>query len=161
MRNARDVMRVKEELTPRQRRIAKFWEAGPGTVLPAGVWNRVAFNYVRDKELSVPRQARLFAMINVAMADAGGACWNAKYLTGWWDPRPINGIRDLGLDKKWKPLLGTPLFPGVPVWNVQLLGFARERCWRASSPTMPRCGGQGAARPACHGSGEACTGEST
>jgi membrane-associated phospholipid phosphatase len=122
--NARDVMRVKEELTPRQRRIAKFWEAGPGTVLPAGVWNRVAFNYVRNKELSVPRQARLFAMINVAMADAGGACWNAKYQTGWWDPRPINGIRDLGLDKKWKPLLGTPLFPAYPSGTSNYSGSA-------------------------------------
>jgi len=119
-------MRVKERLTPEQKRLAKFWEAGPGTALPAGVWNRVAIAYARDKELSVPRQARLFAMLNVAMGDAGAAAWNAKFQTGWWDPRPINGIRDLGLDKTWKPYLGTPLFPAYPSGTSNYSGAAGE-----------------------------------
>ncbi|MGH2918273.1 MAG: phosphatase PAP2 family protein [Solirubrobacteraceae bacterium] len=124
--NARDVMRVKEELTPRQKRVAKFWEAGPGTALPAGVWNRVVIAYARDKDLSVPRQARLFALLNVAMSDAGAAAWNAKFQTGWWDPRPINSIRDLGLDKRWKPYLGTPLFPAYPSGTSNYSGAAGE-----------------------------------
>ena len=124
--NARDVIRVKEQLTPRQKRIAKFWEAGPGTALPAGVWNKVVLAYVRDKKLSVPRQARLFALLNVAMADAGAASWNAKFQTGWWDPRPINAIRDLGLDKKWESYLGTPLFPAYPSGTSNYSGAAGE-----------------------------------
>ena len=124
--NARDVMRAKEELTPRQKRIAKFWEAGPGTALPAGIWNKVVIAYVRDKELSVPRQARLFALLNVAMSDAGAACWHAKFQTGWWDPRPINAIRDLGLDKRWEPYLGTPLFPAYPSGTSNYSGAAGE-----------------------------------
>jgi membrane-associated phospholipid phosphatase len=124
--NARDVMRVKQQLTPKQKRIAKFWEAGPGTALPAGVWNKVVIAYVRDKNLSVPRQARLFALLNVAMSDAGTACWNAKYQTGWWDPRPINAIRDLGLDKHWEPYLGTPLFPAYPSGTSNYSGAAGE-----------------------------------
>ena len=124
--NARDVMRVKERLTPAQKKLAKFWEAGPGTALPAGVWNRVVLAYVRDRDLSVPRQTRLFAMLNVAMSDAGAAAWNAKYQTGWWDPRPINAIRDLGLDKKWEPYLGTPLFPAYPSGTSNYSGAAGE-----------------------------------
>lgn len=124
--NARDVMRVKDELTPQQKKLAKFWEAGPGTALPAGVWNRVVIAYVRDKELSVPRQARLFALLNVAMSDAGAAAWNAKFQTGWWDPRPINAIRDLGLDKTWEPYLGTPLFPAYPSGTSSYSGAAGE-----------------------------------
>jgi membrane-associated phospholipid phosphatase len=124
--NARDVMRVKEQLTPEQKKVAKFWEAGPGTALPAGVWNRVAIAYVRDRNLSVPRQARVFAMLNVAMADAGAGCWNAKFQTGWWDPRPINAIRDLGLDKTWEPYLGTPLFPSYPSGTSNYSGAAGE-----------------------------------
>lgn len=124
--NARDVMRAKEELTPEQKRLAKFWEAGPGTALPAGVWNRVAIAYARKKELSIPRQVRLFALLNVAMSDAGAACWNAKFQTGWWDPRPINAIRDLGLDKKWEPYLGTPLFPAYPSGTSHYSGAAGE-----------------------------------
>ena len=124
--NARDVMRVKENLTPEQKRVAKFWEAGPGTALPAGVWNRVVLAYARRQDLSVPRQARLFALLNVAMSDAGGACWNAKFQTGWWDPRPINAIRDLGLDKRWEPYLGTPLFPAYPSGTSNYSGAAGE-----------------------------------
>lgn len=124
--NARDVMRVKADLTPRQKRLAKFWEAGPGTALPAGVWNKVVIAYVREKDLSVPRQTRLFALLNIAMADAGAASWNAKFQTGWWDPRPINSIRDLGLDKKWESYLGTPLFPAYPSGTSNYSGAAGE-----------------------------------
>ncbi len=124
--NARDVVRVAQKLTPRQKRLAKFWEAGPGTALPAGVWNKVVIEYARDKDLSVPRQARLFALLNVAMSDAGAAAWNAKYQTGWWDPRPINAIRDLGIDKKWEPYLGTPLFPAYPSGTSNYSGAAGE-----------------------------------
>jgi membrane-associated phospholipid phosphatase len=124
--NAKDVVRVKQSLTARQKEIAKFWEAGPGTALPAGVWNKVAIAYVRKKQLSVPRQVRLFALLNIAMADAGGACWNAKFQTGWWDPRPINAIRDLGLDDGWEPYLGTPLFPSYPSGTSNYSGAAGE-----------------------------------
>jgi membrane-associated phospholipid phosphatase len=119
-------MRVKAALTPHQKQVAKFWEAGPGTALPAGVWNRVAIAYVRRQRLSVPRQTRLFALLNVAMADAGTACWNAKYQTGWWDPRPINAIRDLGLDRTWEPYLGTPLFPSYPSGTSNYSGAAGD-----------------------------------
>lgn len=122
--NSRDVMRVKEQLTPRQKKLAKFWEAGPGTALPAGVWNKVAMAYVDERDLSVPRQSRLFALLNVAMADAGAASWNAKYQTGWWDPRPINSIRNLGLDRRWESYLGTPLFPAYPSGTSNYSGAA-------------------------------------
>jgi membrane-associated phospholipid phosphatase len=124
--NARDVIKVKEELTPEQRKLAKFWEAGPGTALPAGVWNKVVLAYEPVKELSVPRQTRLFALLNIAMADAGAASWNAKYQTGWWDPRPINAIRDLGLDEDWEPFLGTPAFPAYPSGTSNYSGAAGD-----------------------------------
>ncbi len=124
--NARDVMRVQDRLTPAQRRIARFWAAPEGTPLPAGVWNRVVFEHVKDKDLSVPRQARTFALLNVAMADAGSVVWASKFLTGWWDPRPTNAIRDLGLDRRWKPLLPTPLFPAYPSGTSGYSGAASE-----------------------------------
>jgi membrane-associated phospholipid phosphatase len=124
--NARDVMRVTENLTPRQKEVAEFWEGMEGTALPAGIWNQVTVEYLRDKDVSVPRQTRAFALLNVAMADAGAAAWDAKFLTGWWDPRPINAIRDLGLDKKWEPYLGTPLFPAYPSGTSNYSGAAGE-----------------------------------
>ncbi len=36
--------------------------------------------------------ARLLALVNVAMADAGVAIWESKYLYGFW--RPVTGIRE-------------------------------------------------------------------
>lgn len=125
--NARDVMRVKERLTPRQKQLADFWEGMEGTALPAGIWNQVVLQYIPDKNLSVPRQARTFALFNIALADAGGAVWDSKYLTGWWDPRPINSIRDLGLDRRWTSHLSpTPLFPAYPSGTSGYSGAAGE-----------------------------------
>ena len=106
---AEEVVRAKENLTAEQKRIARFWAGGQGTPLPPGVWNQVMFAYIRPKHLSVPRQARVFALLNVAMADAGVASWDAKF--AYWNPRPENAIRDLGIDRRWKPLLDTPFFP--------------------------------------------------
>ncbi len=106
---AREVVRIRETLTPEQKRIAKFWEGGEGTPLPPGIWNQVVLAYVRQKGLSTPRAARTFALLNVAMSDAGVAAWDAKY--AYWSPRPENAIRDLGLDPRWKPFLATPFFP--------------------------------------------------
>jgi membrane-associated phospholipid phosphatase len=106
---AREVMRVRKELTPRQKRIATFWAGGEGTPLPPGIWNEVALEYVRRQHLSLPRAARVMALLNVAMDDAGVAAWDAKYT--YWSPRPENAIRDLGLDRHWQPYLDTPFFP--------------------------------------------------
>lgn len=102
-------MRIRKSLTPEQKRIASFWAGGQGTPLPAGVWNQVMLEYVPERGLSVPRQTRVFALLNAAMADAGVAAWDAKFT--YWGPRPENAIRDLGLDRDWEPYLDTPFFP--------------------------------------------------
>jgi membrane-associated phospholipid phosphatase len=101
--------RVRASLTPEQKKIASFWAGGQGTSLPPGIWNEVVLRYLHEEPLSEPRAARVFALANVAMADAGVAAWDAKY--AYWSPRPENAIRDIGLDRRWKPFLQTPLFP--------------------------------------------------
>ena len=106
---ARELIRIKNALTPKQKHIAQFWAGGQGTPLPPGIWNQVMFGYLRDKGLSVPSQTRVFALLNVAMNDAGISSWDAKY--AYWNTRPENGIRELGLDRRWKPFLETPFFP--------------------------------------------------
>ncbi|MGH2703709.1 MAG: phosphatase PAP2 family protein, partial [Actinomycetota bacterium] len=106
---SREVMQVGAGLTARQEGIAKFWAGGLGTPLPPGLWNQIAQHYAARAGLDAPRAARLFALLNVALADAGVAVWDAKYT--WWSPRPVNAIRDLGLDPDWRPYLPTPSFP--------------------------------------------------
>ncbi len=105
---AREVVTIKENLTDERRDIARFWEGGEGTPLPPGVWNEVVLGYLRDERAGGPETVRTLALLNVAMADAGVAAWDAKY--SYWSPRPENAVRDL-VDPQWSPLLRTPLFP--------------------------------------------------
>ncbi len=138
---ATEVVRISEHLTPEQERIAKFWAGGQGTPLPPGIWNQVMFAYVRDQHLSIPLQTRVFALLNVAMADAGVASWDAKY--AYWNLRPVNVVRDLGIEKNWKPLLDTPFFPAYVSGHATYSGAAGEvlahlfpsdaKLWRAKA----------------------------
>ena len=121
---AREVVDVSRKLTPEQKKMAKIWAGGEGTPLPPGLWNRVVLAYVREKELSVPRAARAFALLNVAMDDAGVAVWDAKY--AYWSPRPVNAIRDLGLDRHWEPYIPTPFFPSYVSGHSAFSGAAAE-----------------------------------
>jgi membrane-associated phospholipid phosphatase len=102
-------MRLRSHLTPKQKRVATFWAGGQGTPLPPGIWNLVVIGSLHRAHLSIPRQTRVLALLNVAMDDAGIAAWDAKYT--YWNPRPENAIRDLGLDRHWKPYITTPFFP--------------------------------------------------
>ena len=100
---------VTRHLTSPQKHIADIWAGGEGTSLPPGLWNQVALAQVSQSRLSTPRSARVFALLNTAMEDAGIAIWDAKY--AYWSPRPVNAIRELGLDRGFKPYLKTPSFP--------------------------------------------------
>jgi membrane-associated phospholipid phosphatase len=108
-RGVRTVIEAKERLTEEQRRAALFWAGGEGTALPAGIWEGVIIEYLRDRDLSLEEETRVFALASVAMADAGVASWDSKY--HYWYPRPENAIRDSGSDPNWKPLIPTPFFP--------------------------------------------------
>src|SRR6185437_4101313 len=66
---------------------------------------------------TLDENARLFALLNLAMADAGISCWDCKYNFNFW--RPVHAIwyadRDgnpaTAPDLAWTPLLPTPPFP--------------------------------------------------
>lgn len=100
-----------------QREIALFWADGPGTATPPGHWNRIAQQVIAKKAYDLGDSARLLALLNVALADAGIVCWETKYHYNWW--RPITAIRagdtdgnpDTAPDPNWKPLIPTPPFP--------------------------------------------------
>jgi hypothetical protein len=104
----RELVQIHRDLTAEQRRIAEFWAGGEGTPLPPGIWNQVVIRLLRERRASGAESVRTLALLNVAMADAGVAAWDAKY--AYWTPRPENAIRDL-IDPEWRSLLRTPLFP--------------------------------------------------
>ena len=96
---------------------ALFWSDFTGTVTPPGHWNQVARAIANDRKLRLPEKARLLALLNVALADAGIVAWDAKYAFNFW--RPVTAIRRATDDANpltdpdagWQPLLTTPPFP--------------------------------------------------
>ena len=88
---------------------AKFWyefsEAG---------WNRVARTVSANKKLNLVESARLFALVNMALADSYIAGWDSKVHYNFW--RPYTAIRNAANDgnnstipdAKWEPSEPTP-----------------------------------------------------
>ena len=111
--------------TADQTTAAVFWQFPP-----AALYNQLA------RELAAParygldtfKQARLYAMVNLAMADGATSCWNDKYHWGFWRPRmairegETDGNAATIGDPLWESLfhpstgagLATPPFPDHP-----------------------------------------------
>lgn len=105
---------------PEQTEIAHFWADGDGTVTPPGHWNRIAQTVAKDRGLGVAGAARLFGLLNVAMADAAMVCWDCKYRFAVW--RPVTAAREY--DPCWTPLLPTPPFPAYTSGHSSFSGAA-------------------------------------
>src|SRR5215471_7499308 len=93
--------------TPAQTQTAIFWQDDT----PAAMWNRVADQLAQAGDLPLDQNARLLAQVNIALADATIAIWNAKNTYNFW--RPVTAIR-AGTDPAWTPLLPTPAFQEYP-----------------------------------------------
>jgi len=103
--------------TAEQTAIARFWADGGGTVTPPGHWNVIARDVANQHGNTLEQNARLFALLNIAEADACIIAWDCKFTFNFW--RPITAIRnadtdgnpDTASDSTWTPLLVTPNFP--------------------------------------------------
>lgn len=95
---------------------APFWADDLGSATPPGHWNVIAQDLTRRNQLSVPETARLFALLNLACADAGISCWETKYHYSTW--RPETAIREVTkainphavANPDFIPLMGSPAF---------------------------------------------------
>jgi len=93
--------------TAEQTQTAIFWQDDT----PAAIWNRAADQLAQDHHLTLIGNARLLAQMNIALADATIAIWNAKNTYNFW--RPVTSIRATS-DPAWTPLLPTPAFQEYP-----------------------------------------------
>ena len=95
-----------------QSEIARFWyeHSTQG-------WNRVARTVAEAKGLGLWENARLFALVNLAMADGFIAGFEAKYHYNYW--RPATAIREGG-DAEWLSYLITPPVPDYPSTHTVL-----------------------------------------
>jgi hypothetical protein len=80
--------------TPEETNIGLFWAYDGPRLLgtPPRLYNQIIRKIAIDDELDWPTTARLFALCNIAMADAGNVCWWAKYRYKVW--RPVLGIQN-------------------------------------------------------------------
>jgi hypothetical protein len=98
--------------TPDQTDFAIFWAANY-----TALWNRVARELAAAHMSNIGDSARLFALVNLSMADAIITAWDTKVAYNFW--RPITAIRlgdddtnprTIG-DPDWQPLINTPNYP--------------------------------------------------
>jgi hypothetical protein len=98
--------------TADQTELGYFW-AGNYLV----VWNGSLRSIAGAQKLSIGKSARLFALANMAMADAAITAWDTKLHYVFW--RPITAIQNgdndgnpnTAGDPAWQPLIATPPYP--------------------------------------------------
>lgn len=147
---------TRRQRTAKQERIGVYWgyDGANNLGVPPRLYNQIAREVVRTRGLSLARLAELFAVVNVAMADAGIDCWHHKYinrvtpsLKDLW--RPVVGIRneaDPDGDPFWAPLgmpqtnaargTLTPPFPAYPSGHATF-GAALMQALRLGLKTAP------------------------
>jgi hypothetical protein len=81
--------------TPEQTEIGIYWayDGTPGLGTPPRLYNQIARVIAEQEGNTQLENARLFALINFAIADAGVASWGTKYTYDVW--RPMRGIRQI------------------------------------------------------------------
>ena len=85
---------------------------------------------VTRRGLDISDSARLFAAVDMSIADTVIAVWDGKFHYGWW--RPITAIREADTDGNpnttgvpgWTPLLVTPPYPDWPSGLNGVIGAA-------------------------------------
>jgi len=126
--------------TPDQTVASWFWASGTASF----IWNTLAVSLIDRsksdddfdheshgrKHRSSLDNARLLAVLNVAIADAAIGCWEAKYNYTFW--RPVTAIPLASTDGNpatiedpaWTPLFATPAHPEYPSGHSCLSGAA-------------------------------------
>ena len=120
---ARDYNEVKElggakstKRTPQQTEAVRFWSQP--NFQPS--WNQAARQLSAGKGLELADNARLFALLNMGIANVFIADWDAKFHYNFW--RPVTAIRNgdqdgndaTERDAGWSPLNATPMHPEYP-----------------------------------------------
>jgi hypothetical protein len=93
--------------TAAQTLTANFWSDPPGSITDPGHWNSIAEQVALNRKGTLFQDARTFAQLDFALADAGIAASDAKYTFTTW--RPISAIQQT--DPTWTSEVPTPASP--------------------------------------------------
>ena len=139
--------------TADQTALAPFWEGNASVH-----WNQAANQIARANHLSLSASNRLFAVLNIAMADTAFTIWSAKRFYGslpaevTWRPvtsiplADTDGNADTVTDAAWLPLVTTPSHPEYPAGHpgqngaaatVLLTYFRPEQIFTLTTTNLP------------------------
>ncbi len=87
---------------------------------PTQIWNSIALQLSQAESLSLAENARVFALLNMAIADASIVAFEAKYVYNLW--RPVTAIRmgdfdgnpGTEPDPAYNTFIATPPYPAYP-----------------------------------------------
>src|SRR5687768_11417162 len=109
-----EVRQIGETRTAAQMEIARFWADGGGTYTPAGHWNEIAVQLIRERGVGELNAAHTLALMNIAMADAVIGCWDSKF--AYWLVRPWQA------DPAITTPIGQPPHPSYPSGHACMSG---------------------------------------
>jgi hypothetical protein len=134
--------------TADQTLLVQFWQSTNATYF----WNAVALRLTAGRDVSLRENARLFAALNVAIADSVIASWDAKYYFHSWRPVTAIALADTdgnlatSPDPSWNPLVPTPNHPEYPSAHssfsaggvaVLVATFGEDIAFAVDSDAMP------------------------
>jgi hypothetical protein len=98
---------------------------------PVPIFNSAARQVSAAQGRTLSENARIFALLGMAINDASIAVWDSKYFYNYW--RPITAIQRGATDGNqktdpdggWSPFTGTPPYPSYPSGYAGLAGAAR------------------------------------
>jgi hypothetical protein len=103
-----------------------------------GAWNSVARQLAQEHPASLTANARVFALLNVAMSDGLTSSMETKYHYTFWRPETAIRAGDADGNERtvgnpgFAPFIPTPCFPGYPSAHASASYAARailERVW--------------------------------
>jgi hypothetical protein len=118
-----------ESVRPQHRTdVARFFAVSS----PVQAWNLAARQVSAAQGKTLSENARIFALLGMAMADASIAVYETKYFYNFWRPQmAILGADTDGNEKTapeagWTPLIATPAFPSYPSGHACVSSAARR-----------------------------------
>lgn len=134
--------------TAEQTQIGTFWNPPI-----QNFWNQIAQTVATTRHSDLPTTARLFAALNLSLADSVIAFYDAKYTYRLW--RPVTAVRLAGTDGNaettgdptWLPLAGNtapdPSYPGAhstisaAAADVLARFYGDNQAFSVTSPALP------------------------
>jgi hypothetical protein len=121
--------RIDSPVRPQDRtNVARFYASTP----PVQVWCAPARAVSLAQGKSLSQNARIFALLTMAMADASIAMWDTKYHYNFWRPQTAIQLGDTDgnplteVDPTWLPLIPSPAHPSYASGHASVSAAAKE-----------------------------------